>query len=813
MIAKTMTSKNSEQALPNPFRTLTKEGRPVTDRFSSVVSLLDVYKTLQRQDEAGEAKRRGKIRGMYEGKRPWDPAKQEAAGIKGMANVNCGGLAGQVDARAGAVNDMALDTTNLVELRAVQAEVAGPDAEFIADVISEEFSSVLREGRRFLPAVATMVRETDLYGLGPITWRDPFDYQPVALERGQVKFPDDSSSISSENDLIMVESTLPAWYLIQLFDDTDASSKAGWNLNAVKRYLVGIFCQGLETTSQSQDETGTSVYESVLAQMRQNRVFEVRQFETIRVVNAFVREVSGARKITHYMAPTVGDPDDFLFVRKDAYDTMDQCLIWLPYSATERYARGLRGMASKLLPFEDLRNRTFCKIVDAAAAASSIKLESTTHGEGLRNTIVEQGPYTLYTGSVKPVNSRSDPDFQQLASVNEMISRVSTNNALGASGPAAAPERIYSGADRKTKDQVQMEASAGAKSEQALFVLRSMVFDALFRECFRRFMILALDANRRDKYEGVKSFVRKCEMRGVTLDHLRRVPELFSIYMCRDLVTGGAGAKAGILFDVLQIGGNLDEAGRVNVTHDYIRCRAGTKAADRYRPRVGRDSLPSDSASHAMLENNDMAELAAVLVGSEQLHWSHIPVHSQLLTQIVDAVKNGQVEDPQKMLGTMQLVSEHVQRHIELGGRQIGKEDDAKAAMAALRGLRPVVQALTMMAETKQHEQEAEAEKAQAQQADLEKRAEGQEAAAAMHDSDNKAAVKMYEVDKMHEARMADAGSKAQAEAFKARSKAEIERISARYRALTEGSKITGGQPPSMDQLEGTESLALPNGI
>jgi hypothetical protein len=805
-----MTAK-TEGSPPNPFRTADAQGRPVTRRFSDASSMREVYKALQEADAQGEAPRRAKIRRMYEFAKPWDPKKLEAYGVKDMANINVGGLAGQVDARAGSISDMALDTTDLVELRALPAALSGPDAETIGSVIAEEFSTVLREGRGFLPAVAMMVKEADLYGLGPVSWRDPFDYQPLALERGQVKFPSDASPISSENEVIMVETIIPAWYLFQLFDNPAESTTAGWDLGVVRRYIISVFSAKNETESQARDTSGTSVEESLLAEWRQNRLFEVKQFETIRVISAYVKEVSGDRKITHYMIPATeagsNAADGFMFLQEGAYENMDQCLLWLPYSATEKYARGLRGLASKILPLDDLRNRTFCKIIDAATREASIKLETSSAGEATRNTIVEQGPYTFFTGGAKPVTGKTAPDFTGLAAVYELIGRVSTNNVNGATGAGAAPERIYKGADRKTKDEVRAEGEAGSKTEQALFVMRSIVFDALFRECFRRFMLLVLDSTKHAQYPGVAAFVERCERRGVDMKILHQVPKQFSVYMCRDLVTGGAGAKAGVLFDVLSnLGGNLDEKGRINCTRDYIRARAGRAAADRYRPDVGRDTLPGDAASHAVMENNDMMEGSAVLVGTDQLHWAHIPVHSQVLDQISQAVESGQVEDPAAMLKILQLVTQHIERHAQIGGAQLGKAGDAKAVLQSLRSLRPIGQALTTMAMTQEHEREAEAKRQQQAQEELLRRADGQDAQAAMHDSDNKAAVKMYEVDKMAEVRMADANNKAQTDAFKARSKASIDRISARYRMITQNSAMTGAQAPGVGAMAGEGS-------
>jgi len=723
-----------------------------------------------------------------------------------MTNVNCGGLAGSVDARSSAISDLAIDTTDLVELRALPAEMSGPDAEAIGTVVAEEFSTVLREGQGFISAVATMVREADLYGVGPVSWQDPYDFQPIALERGQVKFLSDAPSISGANELIMVETAIPAGYLVQLFDHPAESEAAGWDLAVVRRYLISVFVAQNDSTSQARDTAGTSVEESILAEWRQNRLMETKQFETLRVVSAFVVETKD-RKIAHYMIPASDaglSPDGFLFFKEAAYQQMGNAILWLPYSATEKYARGQRGLASKLMPFEDIRNRTFCKIIDAAIREASIKIKANSAGEAVRNTVVEQGPYTFFVGGAEPMTGKTAPDFSGLAGVHEMIGRVATNNITGASGVGAAPERIYEGADRKTKDQVRAEAEAGSKSEQSLFVLRSMVFDALFRECFRRFMLLVLDSSKHAQYPGVATFVERCKRRGVDMKILRQVPDIFSVYMCRDLVTGGAGAKAGILFDVLSnIGGNLDEKGRINATRDYIRARAGRAAADRYRPDVGRDTLPGDAASHAVMENNDLMEGSAVLVGTDQLHWSHIPVHSQVLDSIAQAVESGQVEDPAAMLKILQLTTQHIERHAQIGGAQLGKAGDAKAVLQSLRSLRPIGQALTTMAMTQEHEQEAEAKRQQQAQEELQRRADGQDAQAAMHDSDNKAAVKMYEVDKMAEVRMADANNKAQTDAFKARSKASIDRISARYRMITQNSAMTGAQAPGVGAMAG----------
>jgi hypothetical protein len=787
-----------ETSYVNPFRTCDDKGRPVNFRFSSAKSLRDVFNQAQ-QDDLEQSEIRAKILSMYEAKLPWSPQKLEAAGIKDKCNINWLGLKGQIDARAGAISDLALDTTDLVELRPATAELAGPDADDIGQVVADEFSMALRNGLEFLPALSTAVRECDLYGFGPLMWTDQEDYKPTPLLRGQIKLAQGASHLSSRNELIMVESVLPADYLFSLFDYPDVSESMGWNLAAVRKYLVAVFVSNEDTRSQSEDENGTSVLESQIAMLRQNRTFETRQFNDCNVIHAFVKETSGDRKITHYMIPAQNGRDEFLMVRQNAYDKMDECLQWIPYTITENKAKGLRGLASFIAPIEDINNRIICEMMDTARAA--LKTHLTREGGSTeRLTMIEQGPYVVYPQGVGPAqNPQTAQSLPQVAGVVDMGAKKALSNATGAG--ASATNRVYSGADRKTKEEVMIGRDTDEKNQQSLFVLRSMVFDSIFRECFRRFMKIALSADRRKAYPEVQEFVDKCTARGVGLDKLRKIPELFKVYICRDLVIGGAGAKAGLLADVLGLGGNLDEKGRLDATHDYIRCRMGSLAARRYRPKIGRDSMPSDSASHALLENNDMLELSAVLAAPDQMHWSHIPTHGRLVQQIIEAVEGGQVQDPQRMLDTLQLVSEHIQAHIEYGGKQIGKEDAAKRALADLRALRPVQQALTMMAASADRVRRAEEEKQQREMEDLQARAEGKDNEVKIHEIDTKAALKMREQDLMHQARMAEADSKAQTDAFRARSKAEIDRISANYQRITKANNISVNAPPSTEGL------------
>ena len=159
-----------------------KNGAPAKDRFTDAKAVRAVYQKLS-EDDFKESQRRLRIRRLYDGNLPYNPDDLKACGLKDLTNVNFLGLKGTIDNRADAILKLQSDTANLVELRPIARELAGPDASRISDVVAEEFSSMLREGGRFVPALAMMNKEADLYGLGPITWPNDLDYAPVALER------------------------------------------------------------------------------------------------------------------------------------------------------------------------------------------------------------------------------------------------------------------------------------------------------------------------------------------------------------------------------------------------------------------------------------------------------------------------------------------------------------------------------------------------------------------------------------------------------------------------------------------------------
>lgn len=814
----------------NPFATCDANGKPVEYRISSPVASRAIYDKVV-QDEYKESVRRGNIQRMFDNYLPYDQEKRKAQGRANETNINFGELRGFIEARAAVVQDMALDTTPLVELRPKNPAIAGPDAVRLSEIISEEFSQVLRENRRFLPALTLMVQQADLFGLGPITWKTPKDYQPTALRRGQLKFPQNTSAFSNEAELLMVDYTLPAAYLFGLFDNVAASEAEGWNMKALKRFLVSVFVAKNPTESEPSNLMGTTTIESLIALWRQNRGVDESQFQTVHVIADYVREVSGKRRISHSIRaanatdmrlptdrPEEPVQEEWLFRKKDAFDNMDQCLIWLPSTAAEVEARGLRGIASQLYPLVDRSNKYLCRVIDSADFYSGITLQSKMPNQR-EVSIQAVGPLNLIDASVTALpNQQAMPNFQMLVGIRELFNNVGTNSASGLRGPVAAPERVYAGADRKTRDQVSMEAQAMDKAERSTHIIRTIVFDKVFSESFRRFAVLVKE-KAYDEFPEVKEFVERCEGYGLGYDEIVAHMESVKVYMCRDLVTGGSEAKAGALAQILgSFGGNLDEQGRLAVTRDIVKLTLGRMSADRYRPEVDRSQLPSDSASIATLENNFLKSGMPVMVGMDQLHWSHIPVHAEVIREIVEMFQQGQTQDPQRDLDVLTATTDHIREHLQFGRTQTNMEDSAKEIERNLTSLSPVVKGLTLAAASIEKERKAEEAKQQAEMEKLQQAASEAELRPKLAKVEQDGRLAMREQDLKHEARMADIANRGEAQAYVAGAKADtarqaaeakiegqvpeaVTRTSAMLGSLLQGSQISSGRQPTTEAL------------
>ena len=279
-------------------------------------------------------------------------------------------------------------------------------------------------------------------------------------------------------------------------------------------------------------------------------------------------------------------------------------------------------------------------------------------------------------------------------------------------------------------------------------------------------------------FPEIDDFLNRCAMRGVTLEQMMVIPQLFSVVVCRDLALGSDG-KVNEMTGYIQLyGGTLDENGRKYLARQHAKLRFGQGEADRIIPEVSRDQAPSDQSSFATLENNMMKQGLPAQVGQDQLHWSHIPVHAQVLQEIVEQVRApednqpktdsfGNPEqndesigeqtlqnvqgDPKRVLNVLMLASQHIQEHLQIGGMQIGMQDQAKQVTKMLRDLRPTVKALNLAVATQERVEQAQREAQEREMQALQEQASQAEVEKAKYKIDRDTEIARYRADQEHD--------------------------------------------------------------
>ena len=804
-----------------------KTAAPARKRFTDPQAIYDLYDQLKIDDQK-DADRRTKIKTAYEGGLPYDPDQLKAKGLAYMTNLSFNSLKGTIEARCDSITKLSTDTCNLVELEPRTDGTSGPDDDRVGDVVAEAFSAALRSEGHTIPALATMRREADLHGIGPITWPDDISYYPLALERGQVKFRGDGPSVSSDHDLFMFESELQASYVFMLLDNEGLAAEAGWDVGMLKKLVVEVYGRHAEQDNDSTSAQGLSASETFLMHLKTNAFYERHQFDRFSVLHVYVREMASPRGVSHIIVPGRNSRHKkFLYYKENAYRTMDECMVWLPASVSERYARAVRGIATFLVPTEKTNDRLTCAMVDAAFRALRMTLKQSAPGVNPPVSLSEVGGTNIVAAGLDVENNASAAQvLTQVAQVRTMLGRAGAAGIAGTdNSPLPVGAKTFEGGTQMSKAEAEIQEGRRLARDENLFNQCVTVHDKIFRECFRRFMKLV---NGPDpiaaEYPEVVKFIADCAAKGVTREMLMEVPDRFTVVMCRDLALGADGMYQLLSATLAATAGNLDESGRRTITHDMYRLKFGRRAADRYCPLVSRDQTPSDQASHATQENNAIRRLEPVLVGADQWHWSHIPVHAQILQEVQQAVQQGlaeaqsaaaqggdvqqspdgelapQVEDPERLAQVLEAASTHIQEHLQYGQSQLGMKESAEQVRSMLKGLAPTIKALNLAIATQRRVREAEAERQQREMEALQKQASEAEMqkALAKVQADKEVGLARVQADKevglakVQADRELDQGKLANDREFKAGQTA-IETESARAKAANEMASVRAG--------------------
>lgn len=697
------------------MQNVTPEGTPPRRRLATAEAVCELFHRLKQEDSQNEAPRRATLQGMIDGNPPYDDAELQEMGLGHLVNVNFMSMRANLDARAAAWHELFIEVPTLIECRPLHVVSEMPEVYHHCAVVAEEFTELVSNWDGFLPCMDLVGRDSEAYGIGFGLFENEWDWRLKAFHRGNLLMDAKASVEIDKNDLIMVRDEMSVSEAFEILENEELSKDRGWNIAGLKELLICTFQDG--DASGGEDKFQRSTWESVQQMARNNdSEFQQKQFNRLRIVHVFVKEVSEDRKVSHLIVPestSVGPL--FLFEGYSRYDKLSNVLWWMPYNYGDGYARSVRGVASFMAQHDDLSNRFLCRVFDAGFMSSALLLRPDTQLDLSRLQMLQHGPLTILPPGLNAVQSTFQPQIQPLIALRRVSEEVMMNNT----GTYRQHNESVDKGVEKTARQVVEEVSKEARFEKAAIASKYVHLDKLYREIMRRLCNKDVLTDTGVNYpggEGAREFYKRCLDRGVPREFILEWDKWFRVSAFRSIGLGSMGVKYDITNQLLAASAGFDEMGKKNALRDWVAARVGYRNALKYVTPVDRDTVASNETSIAMLEYNDVEEGSAVVVGTDQSHKIHINVFVQRLLPLLQAVQQRQFSgDPARAYQTARLALQHIAEHLQALGQDKRYEGFVKQITQFIQEAGSVVSMLEQ--EVKRQAKEAALAQGQQQQA------------------------------------------------------------------------------------------------
>lgn len=660
-----MEATTTEDTREIELQSVNPDGSAPRRRLATPAAARAILQQMQDEDSRGGAQHRAIIQGMIDGNPPYVDAELKEAGLAHITNVNFLTMRANLDARAAAGHELFAEVPTLIECKPLRVVENDPDIHHFCSIVAEEFSDMVSNWDGFLPAMDMVWRDSDAYGLGVGVFPDEWDWRIKSFRRGNLLVDPMASVEVDRNEVLVIRDDMSLSEVYAKIEKADVSRQRGWKIEPLKQVLIRVFRQ--KEAGHTEDKYQRSTWESIQQMARNNDPdFQSHQFDRVRIAHFLVREVSGERKISHFILPEAPeDYDEFLYEGLDKYSQMSEVVWWMPYNYGDGYLRSVRGVASYMVQHEDLSNRYLGRVFDVGFLVSSVLVQPKTQMDLSRLQMMQIGAYTVIPNELSIQQSTFQPQLAPLLQLRKVSEEVMKNNT----GTYRQHNESVDREAQKTARQVIEEVSHEARYEKAAIAARYTHIDKLYREMFRRVCRKEMLEDSEGMYPGsreVREFLRRCEDRKVPKNFLLKWKDNFRVSAYRSIGLGSLGVKYDITAQIFQMSGAFDESGKREALREAVAARVGYRHVDRFVARLDRDQIASNETSIAMLEFNDVEEGSQVVVGSDQLHKVHVMVFAQRMMPIMQAAMSGQTQDPVRDVRTMQLALQHIAAHIQM---------------------------------------------------------------------------------------------------------------------------------------------------
>lgn len=629
-------------------------------RLADANSARGLFEKFFEHDRSASADR-AMVQAMFDGEAPYSDAELKKAGLAFACNVNFGEGEDLLNDSLVPYIDMLQSVEVLMSLETSFGETKEERKRY-AKEIAREITNMIRGNsihyQRYL------LKATYFVGSG-VAFTPFFDHITWIYDvkrLGEFYVPRDADACE---DAVPVAMCLDQMDVGQLYDkirDEKSAAAMGWNVEAVKKAIINqVTRSGSKRTNQS--------WETWVTKAKTDDLYEAANCDQVELVRGWVREFDGSvTSIIFARQPGDGTNDaekkangkDFLFEKKNAYETMSQAFVSFTYGVgTSGKYYGVRSLGKRILAPVQVSNRMRGRHIDGAALAAAEKIRPKSESDLGKALISVRGPYAVVHPNAEILPTQQNNFHQATVPVIRDMSDLMRSKASGYTSSKALPD--------DGREMSQYEASARIANAAGLTATNQILFlkqeEKLLREQVRRIVAEGYPKN----WEGgreIEKLLERLEEKGVPKEAFYAVrPDSVKITM--PVGAGSAAARDNLYRRLRELAPAYDETGQRRLLRDQTANLLGSyEQADEYVPGDETMRLP-EGAKLAMLENYALAEGKQVPVLSEEFHIAHLDQHTTYMLNIIEQVQNGEIPTLAEAVGALATLHDHSTQHLE----------------------------------------------------------------------------------------------------------------------------------------------------
>ena len=634
-------------------------------RLTSVEKARSLWQTLQQADWQA-AQDRALLLDQFTGALPFRPEDLQEAGRPDQYNINFGLGAAQIRQHITSYHD--LDTSVAVMARPtmerwVYDKYNNDDASMFADKLAQAFDNINHNDwdDEFFENMR-LVSNMNFFGMGISYFVDDIDWRWRAGGLDEWKFPRKQRLSFGTFEYCAGQRYYSADDLIAFLGKSEENAaQRGWNIDAVKAAME-IMCT---------EEQYRYNFEAWIKMIKDNDLFyRQSDVQTTPVIRMLVREFDGTYTLLIFTENALPHDDDFLYEGFSEFKCASDALTIFPLEPGLGDIYSVRGYAYQLYETDLARNRFLSILIDNAQNASGNMFKAMTQEAMDDFAVVRIGNTTVLPPDFE-FQQMPLPDFAQsilpIVGVLAQIGQQSTGSYEGSGGSGDTS----SGDQRKTAEQIKLEATKGAEVSSAertnYYKGKELVFNAQWKRMIDKRVSLETPGGpqviKMKKWlmeEGVPDEV-------ITKGVMRWVP-------VRSMGNGSPDVEAIKTSQLLQLSGRFDANGQNIALRQATATTLGTwDGVDAYVPLLAqpRKTVESDIAIHETIFLSECTPVPPPNPSQPPIvHLTeHIKGLDALTPNVTQAADSAPLDVANKAVTGYQLLITHCTGHMQIAGQ------------------------------------------------------------------------------------------------------------------------------------------------